>query len=265
LWQRAILKSKWWPGVVTVYGEWPNQPSHVVPFFTSVLNAQQSTRAVAAAKNRTAVDLSNRNLRLLYVGRLSKAKNIHAVIAAIAELKAEGLTIECDIVGDGPEREALEKRVAESQLQSQVSFAGGVDFDSVLNFYERADVLALISETEGWPKAIAEAMAFGLVCIGSDRGLVPRMLGKMLGVGLQESRGLVIEPGDTVALAEALRQIAAEPSEYFRLGQRAAAWSANYSLEGLREALRDLLSERWQIDRISFTQPRGTLGKEGLE
>ncbi|MGH9799459.1 MAG: hypothetical protein ACRD82_03775, partial [Blastocatellia bacterium] len=67
-WQRAILKSKWWPGLVTVYGEWPNQPSHVVPFFTSVLNARQSARAVAAAKNRTAADLSNRNLRLLYVG-----------------------------------------------------------------------------------------------------------------------------------------------------------------------------------------------------
>lgn len=243
-WQRAILKSKWWRGLVTVYGEWPDQPNHVVPFFTSVLNAQQSARAVAAAKNKTADNLSNRNLQLLFVGRLSKSKNVHAVIAAIAQLKAEGITIECDIVGDGPEREALEKQVAESQLQAQVSFAGGVDFDGVLDFYERADVLALISETEGWPKAIAEAMAFGLVCVGSDRGLVPWMLG----IGLPEIRGLVIQPGDASALAAALRQIAAEPAEYFQLGQRAATWSANYSLEGLREALRELLSKSWQME-----------------
>ncbi len=243
-WQRAILKSKWWQGLVTVYGEWPDQPSHVIPFFTSVLNAQQSARAVAAAKKRTAAELSNRNLRLLFVGRLSKSKNVHAVIEAIAQLKAEGLTIECDIVGDGPESEALEKQVAESRLQNQISFAGGVDFDSVLDFYERADALALISETEGWPKAIAEAMAFGLVCVGSDRGLVPWMLG----IGLPEKRGLVIQPGDAEALAAALRQIAGEPAEHFQLGQRAAAWSANYSLEGLREALRDLLSKSWQIE-----------------
>ncbi len=243
-WQRAILKSKWWRGLVTVYGEWPDQPNHVVPFFTSVLNAQQSARAVAAAKNKTADNLSNRNLQLLFVGRLSKSKNVHAVIAAIAQLKAEGITIECDIVGDGPEREALEKQVAESQLQAQVSFAGGVDFDGVLDFYERADVLALISETEGWPKAIAEAMAFGLVCVGSDRGLVPWMLG----IGLPETRGLVIQPGNASALAAALRQIAAEPAEYFQLGQRAATWSANYSLEGLREALRELLSKSWQME-----------------
>jgi glycosyltransferase involved in cell wall biosynthesis len=243
-WQRAILKSKWWRGLVTVYGEWPDQPTHVIPFFTSVLNARQSARAVAAAKKRAAAELSNRNLRLLFVGRLSKSKNVHAIIAAISQLKAEGMTIECDIVGDGPEREAMEKQVAESQLQAQVSFAGGVDFDGVLDFYERADVLALISETEGWPKAIAEAMAFGLVCVGSDRGLVPWMLG----IGLPEIRGLVIQPGDASALAAALRQIAAEPAEYFQLGQRAATWSANYSLEGLREALRELLSKSWQME-----------------
>ncbi len=243
-WQRAILKSKWWRGLVTVYGEWPDQPPHVVPFFTSVLNSRQSARALAAAKNRTAADLSNRNLRLLFVGRLSKSKNVHAVIEAIAQLKAEGMTIKCDIVGDGPEREALEKRVAESQLQAQVNFAGGVDFDSVLDFYERADALALISETEGWPKAIAEAMAFGLVCIGSDRGLVPWMLG----IGLPDNRGLVIQPGDAAALAATLRQIAAKPVEHFQLGQHAAAWSANYSLEGLREALRDLLGKSWQME-----------------
>ncbi|MFN0109773.1 MAG: glycosyltransferase family 4 protein [Blastocatellia bacterium] len=242
-WQRAILKSKWWRGLVTVYGEWPDQPSHVVPFFTSVLNAQQSARAVAAAKNRTGADLSNRNLRLLFVGRLSKSKNVHALIAAIAELKAEGITIECDIVGDGPEREALEKQVADAQLQAQARFAGGVDFDNVLDFYERADALALISETEGWPKAIAEAMAFGLVCIGSDRGLVPWMLS----ASSQESRGQVIQPGDAVALADVLRQIIASPVEHFQMGQRAAEWSANYSLEGLREALRELLNQHWQM------------------
>ncbi|MDQ3010055.1 MAG: glycosyltransferase [Acidobacteriota bacterium] len=243
-WQRAILKSKWWRGLVTVYGEWPDQPPHVIPFFTSVMNAKQSARAQGVAQARTVPDLSNRNLRLLFAGRLSKAKNVHAIIEAIAQLKAESIIIECDIVGDGPEREALDRRVAESQLQRQVRFAGGVDFDSMLDFYERADALVLISETEGWPKAIAEAMAFGLICIGSNLGLVPWMLG----IGARESRGLIVQPGDAEALAAALRRIVAAPVEHYQMGQRAAAWSANYSLEGLREALRDLLSKSWQIE-----------------
>ncbi len=242
-WQREILKSNWWRAPVTVYGEWPNQPPHVIPFFTSVLNAQQSARAKAAAENRHAAHLSNRNLRVLFVGRLSKSKNVHSIIEALAALKADGVVVECDIVGDGPEWEALQRRVTESKLEQQVRFAGGVEFDQVLDFYERADVLILISETEGWPKAIAEAMAFGQVCIGSDRGLVPWMLG----VGTPKPRGLVIQPGDAKALAETLRQIISQPLEHFEIGKDAAAWSGNYSLEGLREALRDLLSKHWQI------------------
>ncbi|MBS1790729.1 MAG: glycosyltransferase [Acidobacteria bacterium] len=243
-WQRTILKSNWWASPVTVYGEWPNQPAHVIPFFTSVLNAQQSARAKAAAETKAAADWSNRNLRLLYVGRLSKSKNVHAILDAIAQLKTEGLLIECDIVGEGPEREALETQVASANLRPQVRFTGGVEFDRVLDFYERGDVLALISETEGWPKAIAEAMAFGLVCIGSNRGLVPWMLG----VGSEATRGVVIQPGDSEALADTLRKIAASPLEYSQMGQRAAAWSGNYSLEGLREALRNLLNQSWNLD-----------------
>ncbi|HQR31449.1 MAG TPA: glycosyltransferase family 4 protein [Blastocatellia bacterium] len=243
-WQRAILKSNWWNALVTVYGEWPDQPAHVVPFFTSVLNAQQSSRAQAAAQSRSVADLTKRNLRLLFVGRLSKSKNIHPIIQAIAELKAEGIAVECDVIGDGPERSALETRVADTGLQAQVRFAGGLEFDRVLDFYERADALVLISETEGWPKAIAEAMAFGLVCIGSDRGLVPWMLG----AGTKEPRGIVIPPGNANALANTLRQMIAAPAEHFEMGQRAAAWSSHYSLEGLREALRQLLNKHWQIE-----------------
>lgn len=242
-WQRAILKSNWWKSPVTVYGEWPNQPPHIIPFFTSVLNAEQSIRAKSAAEIRRASNLTGRNLRTLFVGRLSKSKNVHSIIEAIAELKADNINVECDIVGDGPEREALQKRVNESHLEKQVRFAGGVEFDRVLEFYERADVLILISETEGWPKAIAEAMAFGAVCIGSDRGLVPWMLG----VGTEAPRGLVIPPGNAQTLATTLREIISAPVEHFEMGTRAAAWSSNYSLEGLREALGDVLSQSWQL------------------
>jgi glycosyltransferase involved in cell wall biosynthesis len=98
-------------------------------------------------------------------------------------------------------------------------------------------VLVLASETEGWPKAIAEGMAFGLICIGSDRGFVPEMLG--------EGRGIALCPGDEAALTGALRQIASSPASYEAMRVRAAAWAQKYTLEGLRDSLRDLLTERW--------------------
>ncbi len=45
--QRSLLRSRWWRGPVTVYGAWPDQPRHVVPFFTAILNAGQLSSRLA--------------------------------------------------------------------------------------------------------------------------------------------------------------------------------------------------------------------------
>ncbi|HEX3127360.1 MAG TPA: glycosyltransferase [Thermoanaerobaculia bacterium] len=226
--QRAILRSGWWKGPVTVYGSWPDQPAWIVPFFTSVLDREQIGRARRAAAGRILKDRP----RVLFVGRLSRAKNVDVLLDALAQTGLPGT-----IVGDGPERKALEERAV--RLGVDADFAGGVDFDRVLGFYETHDVLVLASETEGWPKAIVEAMAFGLVCIGSDRGLIPQILG--------EGRGFVVPPRDVDALAAALRR-AADPghaADTRLIGECAAAFGQRYSLEDLREALRELMAERW--------------------
>lgn len=238
-WQRAVLSSRWWRGPVTVYGNWPNQPSQIVPFFTSVLSERHSERARIAAARRTLNVIERNVLRILYVGRLSSAKNVNAILDAVALLNSREVRVECDIVGEGPDRAKLERQAQALGIGDLINFAGGVDFDSVLDFYEKADVLALVSETEGWPKAIAEAMAFGLICIGSDRGLIPRMLG--------EGRGIIVPPGDAEALATALGRIIEKPDNYFEMISNAAEWSSRYSLEGLQKAISELLSERWQI------------------
>ncbi len=233
--QRFLLRSSWWRGPVTVYGRWPNQPRNVVPFFTSILTVDQMVRARAAASK----ERSNHLLQVLYVGRLSPDKNVDVLLAAIAKLRTQAVNLKCVVVGEGQQRAALEARAKEAGLQDRVEFVGSVGFEQVLDFYEQADALVLASESEGWPKAIAEGMAFGLICIGSDRGMVPEMLG--------EGRGLTVPPGDVDALAAALREVAVAPQDYRSMRARAAAWSQQHSLEGLREALRELLSARWGV------------------
>ncbi len=235
-WQRALLSSRWWRGPVTVYGKWPRQPAHIVPFFTSILTDEQVTRARAAATSRK--QLSG-NLRVLYVGRLYEGKNVEVLLAALGELKRQGLHMSCDLVGEGHLRAALEAQVDALGLRDSVRFGGGVDFESVLNFYEQSDALVLASENEGWPKSLAEGMAFGLVCIGSDRGLMPEMLA--------EGRGIVVPPGDAQALASALRRVVETPELYSEMSARAAVWAQRYTLEGLREALRELFAAHWKV------------------
>jgi len=233
--QRALLRSAWWRGPVTVYGRNANDPGKIVSFFTSSLSPDNLARAKAAAARKP----KQTGLRVLYVGRLSVAKNVDLIVSAIARLVSRGVSVECRIVGDGSERQALESRVETENLGQSISFAGGLTFTEVLDCYEQADVLVLMSQTEGWPKVIAEAMAFGLICVGSDRGLIPEMLG--------DGRGIVIPPGDVAGLATALQQISEHPESFEAMRSRAAAWAAQYSLESLGDALRELLSTHWGI------------------
>jgi glycosyltransferase involved in cell wall biosynthesis len=230
--QRAILRSRWWRGPVTVYGAWPDSPRHVIPFFTSLLTAEQLERARASA----ARERRGPGLRVLYTGRLSKAKNVDVLLRAAARVRAAGHDVSVAVVGEGPERGALEQLAKSAGIAAHVEFTGGLPFDDVIGHLEAADALVLASETEGWPKSIAEGMAFGLACVGSNIGFVPQML---------DGRGFAVAPGDEDALTAALLKIAESPDRLAPMRLRAAAWAQRYSLEGLRDALRELMEEWW--------------------
>ncbi|MBI1792669.1 MAG: glycosyltransferase family 4 protein [Chloroflexi bacterium] len=231
--QKRILASRWFSGPVTVYGEWTAQPAHIKPFFTSIMDTGQVRRAKSACQQKQL----HAPLRVIFVGRLTRSKNVHVLLDALRIIRGKGFAHESRIIGDGPELPALQRQTADLQLSNAVTFMGGLAFEEVLAQYEWADMLVLASETEGWPKAIAEAMAFGLICIGSNRGLVPQMLA--------EGRGLLVEPGDEAGLASALQEIAVGKVNFSSMSRKASEWAQRYSLGGLRQAIRDLLIREW--------------------
>ena len=234
-WQKAILSSSWWNGPVTVYGEWPDQPSHIIPFFTSLLTEEHISRA----RHASARSWSGEPLQVLFTGRLTWQKHVDVLLRAVSKNRGDGLDVRCTVIGDGPEGPSLRALASELGIAEAVEFTGGVAFEEVLSRLERAHVLALVSEAEGWPKAIAEAMAFGLVAIGSDRGFVPKML--------ENGRGLVASPGDFDMLANLIADIARHPASYAPMRRAAAEWSQQFSLAGLQKAIRELLLEEWEL------------------
>lgn len=231
--QRILLRSRWWGGPVTVYGKWPGQPSKVIPFFTSMLTDAQIAQARLAASETRAPDV----FRVLFVGRLTKAKNVDVLCEALTLIQTGSKRLECVIIGEGPQRSELEKAVTELGLADNFIFKGGLDFDNVLKWYALSNALVLASDVEGWPKAIAEAMAFGVVCIGTSKGMMPQMLG--------QGRGLLVEPRDVEGLATALQYVIDHPHEAVAMGARAAEWAQRYSLGGLRDALQNLMEDHW--------------------
>ncbi len=235
--QKKILKSKWFKGPVTVYGDWPNQPEHIISFFTSILTQDQIRIAKKSAENRTLHSPS----RILFVGRFDKGKNAHVLLDALYQLKQLSIPFEARIIGDGDENENLRTQCNTLNLEKEVQFTGAIPFSEVLEHYKWGDILVLASEnSEGWPKVIAEGMAFGLVCFGSQRGLIPQML--------EDGRGIVIWPVTAQNLFVSLQKIISSPEEYAEISKRASVWSQVYSLDGLQGAIKQLLRDHWQFE-----------------
>jgi glycosyltransferase involved in cell wall biosynthesis len=236
-WQRKILSSRWWrKGVVTVYGECSNQPKQIVPFFTSMMTERQVQAAAGAAKRKT----FGSPVQVLYSGRLAPGKGVDLLIQASRLLAGRGFSLELTILGDGPERPALEELSRRLGVQQIVRFIGAKPFDQVMSEYEKAHVLALASVSEGWPKVIGEAMCYGVVCVGSALSVIPWLLA--------DRRGATFPTGDVESLAAAIERVASDPDTYMELSRSSAKWAQRFSLESLREALRDLLSHAWNVD-----------------
>jgi len=240
-WQRRLLASRYWRAPVTVYGEWPNQPSWVVPFYTSALSEAQMDRARKSASSRSGLPPVS---TILFVGRLTRSKNVHVLLEAARLLADSDRKFRIEIVGDGPERSILERQAREARLEAYVHFSGGLPYEKVLAAYEHGDILVLASDTEGWGKVLAEAMAFGLICIGGERGPIPWLLG--------DGRGHLVQPGDANSLADRLAWVLDHPREVDGARRRAAPFAQRFTLESLRVDLRNLMIDRWKLEATAL-------------
>jgi glycosyltransferase involved in cell wall biosynthesis len=105
----------------------------------------------------------------LYVGRLAPEKNVGVLLRAFARYRSMGGTWPLVLVGDGPERGALELQCHDSGLGSQVTFAGLRTTRETIFFYSFAGCFVLPSSREPWGLVVNEAMASGLPVIVSNR------------------------------------------------------------------------------------------------
>ena len=108
-------------------------------------------------------------LRIVSARALLQLYRVDALIDALALLAAEGdLDFHCDLLGDGPEREALELQARRHGLGDRVTFHGSVTPAQVERFVGASDVYVSVSESDGVSLALLEALALGAVPVLSD-------------------------------------------------------------------------------------------------
>jgi glycosyltransferase involved in cell wall biosynthesis len=159
-------------------------------------------------------------LTLIFVGTMSqlyKAQDV--LIKAFAVCIKAGLDLKLVMVGDGKYRPALEELAATEQIEDRVSFPGQIAAGSDVEYQlDRADLFVLPSHQEGLPRAMVEAMARGLPCLGSNVGGIPELL----------PAEDMVPPGDVDALARKIREIVTNPERMAQMSARSLAKAQEY-------------------------------------
>lgn len=160
-----------------------------------------------AAKTKTVFNCINTNVFLnlkkpsdkifhwITVGRLVSLKNQISIIKSIEYLPTSDLTI----VGDGPEKEKLERYVNEHGLAERVSFAGAQS--DLSKYYNRSNAFVLASKYEGFALVVAEAMSCGLMVVATDCG------GPADVIGDDKYCGVLVPPDEDEQLLFAMQKV----------------------------------------------------------
>ncbi len=151
-------------------------------------------------------------LDVLCVGRLVRVKGQAVLIDAVAELRRRGVAVRATLVGDGPEREALERRAAGLGLANAVTFTGSLGQPEVRREYERAGAFCLPSFAEGIPVVLMEAMAMEIPVVTTTVAGI----GELVEDGVS---GLLVRPSRDDQLVDALERLATDPALRERLGR----------------------------------------------
>jgi glycosyltransferase involved in cell wall biosynthesis len=155
--------------------------------------------------------------RLVCVGRLSEQKGLLLLVEAAARLKAEGLHFEIDVLGEGPMRPQIERRIREGGLEQVVRLAGWASADAVREAIFASRALVLPSFAEGLPVALMEALALGRPVITTAIAGIPELVDP--GV-----TGWLVPAGSLDELVAAMRAALVAPPE--RLGEMGRAGGA---------------------------------------
>ncbi len=196
-----------------------------------------------------------KRFRLVMVGSLAQMyKAPDVLIRAVSQCIRSGMDISLAIVGDGKHRRELERMVAALHLEDRIEFIGQLPAGRAVRAQlDTADLFVLPSRCEALPRAMVEAMARGLPCIGSSVGGIPELLPV-------EDR---VPPDDVAALAAKIREVLQSPARMARMSVRNLAVAREYRddvLDGRRRAffehIRRCTAQWYEVaERVASTTP----------
>jgi colanic acid/amylovoran biosynthesis glycosyltransferase len=180
---------------------------------------------------------------LLSVGRLHPVKDHNFLIQACAALRDHGLDFLCWIIGEGPERPALERQITALGLQGRVHLLGHVPRTDLPGYYRYADLVVMTSKSEGIPVVLMEAMAHEKLVLAPAITGIPELVE-------HQRTGFLYQQGSLPDFVSAVRWIQANQGSLAGIQQAAAASiAASYNRQrNLRSFAEQFLARIQQPD-----------------
>lgn len=234
--QRRWLATNRHRGVVTINGRWPDQPAHIYSFLNpSLTDAEVAQGAAVAANKRLELPVE-----LLFVGALNDAKGVERVLQIAQVLQERHLPYRLKLVGDGPDRPRYEQWVSDWGLHP-VIFQGWVPRDEVPAHLADAHFILLPSmSSEGWPKVLSEAMAFGAVPITSNISSIPQILA-------EAQTGKAFAAEDIDGMAGAILDYVNNNSTWLAASQAGVAAARQFTFGSYQEAVSKIFAKAWGV------------------
>lgn len=213
---------------VLVYGDWKEKSPNIYPFFTASYTNEKNVPVPLRD-----IPSDNEELRLLFVGTLTANKRPLECIQTLENLNAKGVKVALDLIGDGAQTSELQKYVAARSLNGTVRFKGKQNPDDVIDFFQNSHFLVFLSQSEGWPKVVAESMWWGCLPVTTNVSCVSQMVGDM-------ERGVLVDP-DPETVADQIMALVDNPTRYKNMCRAAMDWSREYTLDRFEDEIVKLL------------------------
>ena len=242
--QRWLLSRKYLHHMVTVNGRWPDQPGHVISFINPSFSLEDYEISYEIAQEKSLKE----PIQILFVGRLETEKGVDHLINVASKLKSKGIFFLVYLIGDSKERKQFESLVTQLDLQDLLVFTGWISKNDVKKYYEQAHFILHPSiASEGWPKVLSEAMAYGVVPLASTVSCIPQILG-------ETGAGLALPAKDTDAYVKAILGYTQDPRAWKQVSKNAIMAAREFTYEKYLSDVINMFSQSWQID-LEHEQP----------
>lgn len=210
---------------VLVYGQWEWSSKNIKPFFTATYQ-EIDKLPISKKELKGSIDF-------VFVGTLVEGKNPLYAIQLVEFLSEKGYDVHLRLYGEGIERATIEQYIIAHHLEGVIELEGNQSKEIVQKAYQNSHFVILPSDSEGWPKAIAEGMFWGCVPLATTVSCVPFMLD-------QGKRGILLAMNlekDTKQIETLLNN----QNDFNTKSENASEWSRNYTLDVFEREIRDLL------------------------